>query len=318
MATFELPLILLAGRDRRQFAPPEGRSDLHLLRGYKAMEIQIAGRPLIARLLELLRESGVRGEIFVAGPARVYRELEADVSLVDTDGDFGENIRAAVEAVRGNGHAGHAAVMTSDVLPEPAELRAAFEDFERHQPCDFWMVLCRSDPKKLGASAWKRRYYVRPEGESAAVDTLPGHLFVADPGVVRLDLLYTLFELAYRTRNRPTSYRRSLIVRSILVRLLAIDLKRLVTFKRPDVTRDMLWNGLVLLKKIVSAGGVDQREMEVRLRRIWVPSRLRRRHPERRGRVMIHDGVSLACDIDTEEEARQAARTAEQGTRVAD
>lgn len=307
MATLELPLILLAGRDRRQTSLPDGVDDRHLLRGYKAMEVEIGGRPLIVRLLERLHEGGVRGPIFVAGPARVYRELAGEVRLVDTDGDFGENIRASLKAVREDGHRGHVAVLTSDVLPEADELRAAFDDFERHQPLDFWMLVCRAgDPAKLGASAWKPTYLLRPEGESEAAATLPGHLFMADPENLRLELLYSLFELAYRTRNRPTSYRRTVIVRSVLSTVFAIDFKRLVTFRRPIVTRDMLWNGLVLVKKIMSDRGVDQGEMEDRLRRIWVRSSFRRRHPGRRGRVMIHDGVSFARDIDTEEEAREA------------
>jgi hypothetical protein len=318
MATFEQPLILLAGRDRRPSALPDGRADLHLLRGYKAMEVEIGGEPLIVRLLERLRDGGVRGPVFVAGPARVYADLAGEVRLVDTDGDFGENIRASLEAVRESGFQGQVAVMTSDVLPEADELQAALADFERHQPCDFWMVQCRADRQKLGASAWKPRYFLRPEGESGGVATLPGHLFMADPRNVRLDLLYTLFELAYRTRNRPTAYRRSVIVKGILMTLLASDLKRLATFRRPVITRDMLWNGLTLIKKTTAPSGVGQREMEDRLRRIWVRASVRRRHPERRGRVMIHDGISLARDIDTEEEAREAARRLEEEARVGD
>lgn len=312
METPELPLILLAGRDRRGATLPEGRPDLHLLRGYKAVELEIAGRPLLVRLLERLRECGGFGPVFVAGPARVYEPLQESLAgefrLIDTDSDFGGNLRAALEEVRSLGFAGHVAVMTSDVLPDPGEMRQVLDDLERHQPCDFLMVECRADDAaRLGASDWKRRYLIRPRGESAAVPTLPGHFVVADLGAVRLDLLYGIFELAYRTRNRPTSYRRAVIVRSVLAKLFAEDLKRLARLGRPGVTWELVWNGLVLIKKLVTTG-IDQDEMEDRVRRMWIRWRHRRRHPERRGRVMIHDGLSLARDVDTEEEAREVQR----------
>ena len=301
-----LPLILLAGCDRRDGAPPEARHDLHMLRGYKAKELTIGGRPLIVCLLERLRDCGGLDPIFVAGPAHLYEGLDPEVRLVDTDGDFSENVRAGLEAAAAVGCEGLVGVMTSDLLPDPAELRTALEDIERHRPLDFWIVECRPrTPEELGTSAWKRKYYIQPRGEEKAVGTLPGHLFVADPRVIRLNLLYTLFEIAYRTRNRPTAYRRTVVVRNILATLLFKDLKRLLTLRVPNITYDMLWHGVVAMKKAVTVQGIDQDEVEDRLRRIWVRTSHRRRYPERRGRVMILDGVSLARDIDTEEEARE-------------
>ncbi len=97
-------------------------------------------------------------------------------------------------------------------------------------------------------------------------------------------------------------------MRSVLAKLLAEDLKRLAHLRRPGVTWDMVWNGLVLIKKMAAVTGVDQAEMEDRARRMWFRWSHRRRHPECRGRVMIHDGVSLARDVDTEEEAREITR----------
>lgn len=306
-----LPLVLLAGRDRRGAPLPESGRGLHPLHGYKAMELEVAGRPLIVRLLEVLRASGAFGPIFVAGPAHVYAAL-AGIELIDTDRDFGGNIRAALEEVRRRGIAGQVAFMTSDLLPDPGELRAALDDLERHQPCDFWMVQCRvRDAGALGASAWKPEYLIRPEGESAAVGTLPGHLIVADPRIMRLEILYRAFELAYRTRNRPVRYRLAVIVPGMLGTLLAADLERLFTLRRPGVTFDMLWNAIVLIRKLVTAG-CGQREMEDRIRRTWVHAEHRRRHPERRGRVMLHDGLTLGRDVDTEEEAREISRQFEE------
>ena len=203
------------------------------------------------------------------------------------------------------GAPGPVAVMTSDVLPDPADLAEAVDDMKRHQPWDFWAAYIRArDRQRLGASAWKPKYLILPDGESEAVAVVPGHLVAADPRTLRLDLLYTLFELAYRTRNQPVGPRRAKIVRSILLTLVGEDLKRLVKLRRPGVTRDMLWPCLTLIRKLTTTG-CPQREMEDRLRRIWVKWEHRRRHPERRGRVLITRGVSLGRDIDTEEEARE-------------
>lgn len=312
MGTLRLPLVLLAGRDRRPAAglPEEGREQ-HRLKGYKAMEVEIAGRPLIAHLLERLRASRAFDPIFLAGPERVYGALAGEVRLVDTDGDFGDNIRAGVEAVTAAGFEA-AAVATSDVLPDPQELTAAVDDLERHRPWDFWMLQCRvHDRRALGTSAWKPEYLIVPEGEREAVATVPGHLVAADLKALRLDILYELLELAYRTRNQPVGPRRSKIVRGFLSRLLREDLHRLVTLRRPGVSWDMLWHCLIVVRKLATTG-CPQREMEDRLRRVFVRWGHRRRHPERRARVMVADLLSFGRDIDTEEEAREIAHQLEE------
>jgi hypothetical protein len=123
---------------------------------------------------------------------------------------------------------------------------------------------------------------------------------------LRLDLLYRIFELAYRTRNRPTRFRRTYVIRKALLTLLGRDLSGLLAGRLPVVTWEMITQTLILLRKLLTTG-VDQREMEDRLTRVWVRRSCRRLHPERRGRVLISDVLSLACDVDTEEEAREIA-----------
>ncbi|MCP3959321.1 MAG: NTP transferase domain-containing protein [bacterium] len=306
MTTQRLPLLLLGGRDRRRKKPhEETRGGQQVLRGYKAMELEVGGKPLIVRLLERLRACGAFDPIFVAGPASVYASLAGEVHLVDTDGGFGDNIRAGLDAIVARQGAGRVAVMTTDVLPDPGELAEMVEDVERHQPWDFWCVQCRADDlQELGASAWKPKYRILPEGEDDAVATVPGHLVGADLRVFRMDLIYDIFELAYRTRNQPIGPRRRRMVRGALTTLIRADLKRLFTLRRPGILWDMLVNCLALIRQLVGEG-CPQREMEDRLRRMWVGWRHRREHPERRGRVMITSGLSLGRDIDTEEEARE-------------
>lgn len=301
-----MPLVLLAGRDRHRSAnlPDEGREQ-HVLRGYKARDLMISGKPLLLDLLARLRACEAFDPILVAGPAEVYANLADGVQLVDTDADFGDNIRAGLEAAMATGGPGPVAVMTSDILPDPEDLAEAVDDMRRTWPWDFWAAYVRArDRERLGTSAWKPKYLIQPDGESEAVAVVPGHLFAADPRTIRLDLLYTLLELSYRTRNQPIGPRRRTIVRSILLTLLRQDLKRLFTGRRPGITRDMLWPCLILVRKLTTTG-CPQHEMEDRLRRVWVKWEHRKRHRERRGRCMITHGLSLGRDIDTEEEARE-------------
>ena len=53
-------------------------------------------------------------------------------------------------------------------------------------------------------------------------------------------------------------------------------------------------------------GNITRGRLEHALRRIFVTSRHRRRYPERRVSTPIVDALSLALDIDTEEEAHAA------------
>ena len=54
-----LPMIILGGRDRGTTVLPEEGRNKHLLRGYKAVDLEIGGRPLILILIERLRENAM-------------------------------------------------------------------------------------------------------------------------------------------------------------------------------------------------------------------------------------------------------------------
>ncbi len=317
-----LPLIILGGRDRGTTVLPEAGRNKHLLRGYKAIDLEIAGRPLILTLIERLRACGLFDPIFIAGPRAVYepvvggRPVEGrpaeGVRIIDTDGTFGGNLKASVEAVRAEFPSRPLAVTTCDILPDPEELRRAVDDFEGHRPVDFWMsfIPLSESLDGLGESAWKPKYGVVPEGGDRPVNILPGHLLMVDPSVLRLPLIYRVFEVAYRTRNRPVAPRFLIMVRTFLSTLVWMDVKRIFSFRRPNITWMLISNGLAVTRKL-KAGAIDQDELVERVSRLWVRQQHRRRHPERRGRLVILDSLSLAKDIDTEEEAREVARAAE-------
>ncbi|NJL27859.1 MAG: hypothetical protein HC897_08150 [Thermoanaerobaculia bacterium] len=300
------PLVILGGRDRHRSVLPDGGRDKHPLRGYKAVDTRIGDRTLIEVLTARLRATGAFAPIYVAGPRHVYEPLGMDVRLIDTDGEFGENLRAALEAVAATGWPQLVGFTTCDILPSNTDLQRALDDLEHQPRFDFWYPQCRepADPSRLGSSAWKPRYPIQPTGETRPVPTLPGHLLVVDPQALRLELIYRLFELAYRSRNRPVRFRRSWIMRHVFWALVREDLRRLFSLRVPNISWLVLFNGLTLVARLL-AKKLSQRELEDRLHAIFARNRHSRLYPERRGSMPILDVLSLARDIDTEEEARE-------------
>ncbi len=306
-----LPLIILGGRDRAGTRLPEAGRDKHVLRGYKALDLRIGDRPLICVLLERLRASGRFGPIYLAGPRNLYEPVVSGVHLVDTDGGFGDNIRAGLEAATAERADQPIAFITGDILPKAEELEQALADYDRNQPLDFWVLTIRApvDPGMMGESAWKPKYGICPEGEDEPVGVMPGHLAVVEPTHLRLRLLYIVFDTIYRTRNRSLAYRRAVMTRTLMLTLIGNDLRRVLKWRWPNYTWSLVVNGLAIVARLM-AGNIKQRELETRLHRAVARERHRKANPDSRGRFAILEGLSLARDIDTEEEAREIARVA--------
>jgi hypothetical protein len=305
----KLPLLILGGRDRRGTILPEEGQDKQPLKGYKGADLKIGGRPLVEAAIERWRSCGVFEPIYIAGPARVYEPLGLDAIVVDTDGELGDNLRAGNDRLEAEHGPCMIAVTTCDILPDPQELKNATADLVRSQPVDFWMPLCPvPDASRLGASAWKPKYWVRSPEAAEAVPILPGHLMVGNPATLRLRFLYQLFDQLYRTRNRPLAYRRMVLTRSLLGSLLKEDLRHMFSLRLPYITWGVVYNVLMLVSKI-AARTVTTTDFEDHLRRAFLRRAHRREFPERRGRVVIMPCLSLAKDIDTVEEAREVAAT---------
>jgi hypothetical protein len=307
MSGTKIPIVILAGSDRRPGDLPSTVRDKHPLSGYKGVDVHIGGRTLIEVLIERLERSERFLPIYVAGPSSVLRPVRGRGKLIDCDGTFGKNVQASIETV----HADHPnrpmAFITCDVLPEVETLVTLLEDYDSETPCDLWFPLIHApeDRGSLGASAWKPAYHIVPNEGQPAVGILPGHLLIVDPAALRLKFLYRLAQLAYRTRNRPIDYRRGVMVRGVVLELLYQDLWHLLTLRAPTLTWTVLSVGISTAREL-REGRITRARLEYALRRILVTSRHRRRHPERRGRLPIVEGLSLALDIDTEEEARAA------------
>lgn len=306
----KIPLVILGGRDRHQSALPTSESDRHALRGYKGAELEIAGRPLVCEVVDRLRAVEAFEPIHVSGPASVYAPIVPEgVRIIDTDGDFGTNLRASVDAVTRDPGPQQAAFTTCDIVPDPDELRRALRDLEAHPENDFWMPQVRvpEDPSRLGESEWKPKYRLRPHGEPASVAILPSHLVIADPRILRLRFIYRFFDLLYRTRNRPLAERRGVLTRHLLWSLVVEDIKHVFSGRPPHIFAPVVFHSLLLASKL-KAGRATAADFERGIRQVFIKRGHRRRYPDRLGRVPVLDALSLAKDIDTVEEAREAAR----------
>ena len=304
--TAPVPLIILGGRGRPSAGLPTGAGGQRILQGYKAAELRVAGRPLIEELVERLRATGGFDPIYLVGPSQVYEACSLeDVRLIDIDSDFGRNIRAATTRVMSEVDRQPVAYATADILPEADDLERALADFRQSSPTDFWMLECRepSNLDALGTSSWKPRYTIQGDGDDAPVPILPGHLVIADPWAVRLDMIYDILELAYQSRNLPIAQRRRAIALKIVAVLFRSDLTELRHARLPTVTFDTLWSGSRFVAQL--RRGIHHHEMASLLRRVFIDRRHRKRYPDRHGRVAVLDCLSLARDIDTEEEARE-------------
>lgn len=301
-----MPIIVLGGSDRKPVQLPERGGDKHPLSGVKGVDIRIHGRPLVQTLIERLVASDRFGPIYLAGPRDAYADLDSPAELIATDGGFGENIEAALEAVRIRHPETLVAFITCDVLPGAEELAGLMDRCLAEQPCDMWFPLVRApERERLGASAWKPAYRI-PETESGEpVAVLPGHLVVVDPEAMRLAFIYRLFDLGYRTRNRPIDQRRGVMLRGVIFELLYQDLLHLFSLRAPSLTWGVLSAGFPAARGLRD-GRASRTMLERALRRIFVKSRHRKRHPARRILLPFVDTLSLALDIDTEEEARAA------------
>lgn len=302
-AVKEIPIIILAGSDGRPGELPGGANVGKSLSGLKGADITIDGVPLVCNVVRRIRAARSFGPVHVAGPARVYRSICPDVELIDTNADFGTNIDRALRTVQARHPGDPVAFITCDILPEAETLDAMAEDFRNAAPCDLWFSVVRvpEDPQQLGVSAWKPRYRLVPVPGQGAVEVLGGHLVIVEPPAMRLDFLRRLFRHVYATRNRNLAYRRTVVLSRMIGSLLAEDFRRLLSGRRPDVTWITVRAGVTGARDL-GRGRITIAQLEEVLADLLI-QRERIRKVGRRVRVALVDQLSLALDIDTEEEA---------------
>ena len=311
-----IPITILAGSDHSPGDLPESGAGLHALAVYKGAEVEVGGRHLIELLVEQIAACEGFGPIAVAGPAAVYANLElGEVRWVDTNGSVATNLHAAIDDHRRQHDAGvPMAMIAYDVIVSAAELDRLRQLYESDLPCAMWLPAVRMPENKaaLGPFAWKPSYtFVRDDpvdamtADDERVRVLPGHLAIFQPQMLRLPLLYKLLDLAYQTRNHSVALRRRVMVRSMLGTLLLQDLRLLFSLHLPRLTFAVVSNGLRLARGLrresLTLAGLEQAigGMFLRVARdAWSG-------PGNGIRLPLVDILSLAEDIDTEEEAEQ-------------
>ncbi len=315
-----IPLVILGGSDTApgpRPASPETSGEAtgpRPLTGCKGVDVRINGRCLADLLIERLRGLGAFDPICVAGPAAAYRVLEQPVTLIDTDAGFGKNIEAGITWVQEEFGSRPMAIATCDIVPDAAELEAVWQDWLDSQPTDLWFPIIEAphDRDELGASAWKPRYRVLPEDGGELVPVLPSHLTVFDPAGLRLGFLYKLMDVAYRTRNRSITYRRATLFRELAWNIFLDDLRKLATFQVPGLFLDIVVSGSRAAGQLRDQT-ITRAGLENALRRMFVTRAHRKAYPDRRIRLPILPGLSLARDIDTHEEAEALRQVAVAG-----
>lgn len=294
-----VPVTILGGSDGRPGHLPEDRGDLHPLGTYKGTAIRVRGRPLIALLIDRLKQVRGFGPVTIAGPARLYGSLKTSARIVDTDGTVGENAGAAFEEHRRQG-GGPLALLSCDVLPSVRDLKALHAAWVEGGPAAlfFPLVPVPEDPAALGVSGYKPSYWVSTGPDHPPVSILPGHLGICRPDLLRLPLLSRMFEAAYATRNTSVNKRRFVMLLKILKHLVGQDLRSLTRLRAPTLTAGVFLSGLDLSRRL-NAGDLQQRGLEGHIRRVFC-----KRDSELGVRLPLIDCLSLAADIDTEEEAQ--------------
>jgi hypothetical protein len=301
-----IPLVILAGSDRRASKLPEAGADHHAIAALKGVDLTLGGAPLITRVIERWRAVPEVGPIWVAGPADRHRDVGAD-EVIDTDGTLAANVHAAVARACRDGRQGPVSFATCDVLPDLTELEPVRADLRRHPNCALWYPLVRFPEEGLGAFGWKPHYRLAPAPGEPAVPILPGHWLVIDPIALRMHFAEDLIDLAYRTRNRSVTSRQVTMMLTELGRFLWQDVRHVLALRAPLLTITLMTTG-VRITRDLRRGDLDVETLGRRVRRMIVKARDQRRSPPVRVRFPIVDAVSLARDVDTREEAEELER----------
>lgn len=300
-----IPITILAGSDHAHGHLPETESELHSLStAYKGAEVKVGDRPLIEILTERIEKSSGFGPVTIAGPAGIYEPLGLKAEIVDTNGSVAVNIKAAIENHRNRFGDQPMALLAYDVLLESEEFDELRALYDEDGPCAIWIPFVRKpeEEEELGAFGWKPTYALVPENRSDPVPILPGHIGIVRPEEMRLSILYRLFDLSYRTRNHSVKTKKRVMLRAVLGKLLLEDLEALFSFRLPRLTVSVISNGLRIADRL-RKGDLSIPELERAIAGIFLHHDSEMKVAGRGVRHPIVDILSLAEDIDTEEEA---------------
>jgi hypothetical protein len=298
-----LPLIVLAGSDRRQGSVPIGMHEDDMLAGFKGMLPLPGGKVLVAELIDRYRHSGRFLDPVLIGPAHVYHDASLQCEIVDCDGSIAETLQTAIHVVESRFGAGVPVGMTTcDVLPGAAELQQLLTDsYDPVSECVFWGQLIEAQPAQMGASRWKP-YYTFANGDGAAARNLyPGHLVIMRAAALNIEVAITLVRLAYLYRNRPLLRRVPGMLAHGMATLARHDLRHLCRLHWSAAALNVPWQCLTSYARY-RRGQFKVGDFERAFAKAFVRRAYRQAAAGRPVRFVISGTLSLAKDLDTRAE----------------
>lgn len=214
-----------------------------MLSGFKGALVLESGRCLAAELVDRLRASGRFSEPILLGPQSVYTP-RVDCEVVDVNGPLSATLESLARLLQTRFRGTQPVAMTAcDILPSIFDLAHLMDqDYRPHAAAQFWWQIVAADPGAMGASAWKPRYQLRLKPGDLPQAVYPGHLVIARPGALRLDIISRLLVLAYRYRNRPLRQRFFPMLWRGLGVLALQDLRNLARAQFPKLMVSLPWH----------------------------------------------------------------------------
>lgn len=303
-----LPLIILAGSDRRRGSVPRGMHAGDMLRGCKGALPLANGKVLVGELIDRVEQSGRFRQPILIGPARVYQDLELGCEIVDVEGNFADTLDRTVEAIRER-YPMHSpvAVCACDILPTAKELAMLLEtNYDSVGSCVFWGQLIQAEASEMGAGSWKPSYALRAQGVGM-IHLYPGHLVILRPEALRFEVTTRLLHLAFRHRNQPL-WRRAIGMNLRGLGMLAWqDLRNLARFQMPRLTFSIPYNCLSAYFRY-SRGSLSIAEFEEVFTKTFVHRDFYHSAGNHPVVFVVTRILSLAKDIDTQAELDEAIR----------
>ena len=300
MELTKLPLVVLAGGDLASRRLPPGVPGRRLA-AHQHSAIALNSKPLLHELIERLRSCGWFFPLVVCGPESQMEALPDDCILVDTNSDLVTNALSGWSAARPFSVDGRVGFTCSDYLPTLEDLEAARKSYcEAPVESAFWFALIRP-PERVacGTDVYleKRRYVLRNR-RFGSVLAYPGHLLVIRWEDIDHRLARIGVNALYGARASGTILRALRTSLACLPAIVGGALER----RKIGFLRIVFRNAISLVRGLVG-GRLDEDEVANGISEIFVTGAL----PRFSGRISVLQAWSLACDVDTEEEAAALA-----------
>jgi hypothetical protein len=303
-----LPLIILAGSDKRRGAVPDELHEDEMLGGPKGDKLLDSGRCLVEELVQRARDSECFSDIVVVGPQRQY-EGKVSCDLVNVEGNLVCTLESVAETIRTRFNAREPVALSScDILPTADEFQTLLNTgYAPYRQSHFWWQLVEATAEQMGASHWKPAYRLSESPGEPKRQLYPGHLVVTRIESLRIRLANRLLQLAYRYRNRMLRKRYLGITFRMLGTLISEDFRNLISGKLPTLTFSIPYHGLSAYFKY-QRGELTLRDYENAVSSVMLHREYQHATDCRPVVCTLSPLVSFAKDIDTFAELDELSR----------